>query len=231
MKARSREGHPPSRRETADEAPPPSRTDGGEEAMLASSLASFPRNLFAPSSILPSPKTSLCPQFDPARDVPFCPAYFPTAQEYADPIGFINRIRPEAERFGACKIIPPPSWYTACAASRSSTTIPFPFLSFCLRVRFFRVGVLRRKKKNMCLVFLRSGAPHRRSRFPTFSLDPDKVVFATKVQVRLFSLPFSFISTPIAKSGIPTLEGRMNGKFEASGCSERRSEIAVGASV
>jgi hypothetical protein len=92
----------------------PSSAPGGErrEQQACASdadsfLASIPRNVFLSSS---SSETSLCPEFDPARDVPFAPAYFPSPAEYADPIAYISKIRPEAERFGACKIIPPPSW-------------------------------------------------------------------------------------------------------------------------
>ena len=44
-------------------------------------------------------------------DVPSVPVYHPTEEEWAnDPLEYINKIRPEAERYGVCNIVCPPSW-------------------------------------------------------------------------------------------------------------------------
>lgn len=38
---------------------------------------------------------------------PECPVFEPSWEEFSDPLGFIGRIRPLAEKTGICKIRPP----------------------------------------------------------------------------------------------------------------------------
>lgn len=51
--------------------------------------------------------------YEKLRDFEFspptaCPTYRPTEEEFAmGPLEYINKIRPQAEKFGICKIIPP----------------------------------------------------------------------------------------------------------------------------
>jgi hypothetical protein len=43
-------------------------------------------------------------------ELPVAPSYYPSEEEFTDPMEYIEKIRPEAERFGLCKIVPPLSW-------------------------------------------------------------------------------------------------------------------------
>ncbi|KAF9921329.1 hypothetical protein FBU30_008683 [Linnemannia zychae] len=57
------------------------------------------------------------PQENPRSDPPTrifglqdAPCYYPTAKEWMEPLKYIEHIRPEAEKAGICKIIPPEGW-------------------------------------------------------------------------------------------------------------------------
>lgn len=39
-----------------------------------------------------------------------CPEFFPTAEEFKDPMSYIRSISERAEPYGICKIIPPENW-------------------------------------------------------------------------------------------------------------------------
>jgi histone demethylase JARID1 len=43
-------------------------------------------------------------------DIPEAPVFRPTMEEFQDPIKYIDKILPQAEKFGICRIIPPPGW-------------------------------------------------------------------------------------------------------------------------
>ncbi|KAK9937036.1 hypothetical protein M0R45_013853 [Rubus argutus] len=42
------------------------------------------------------------------------PVFYPTAEEFEDTIGYIAKIRPQAESYGICRIVPPRSWIPPC---------------------------------------------------------------------------------------------------------------------
>ncbi|XP_044477878.1 putative lysine-specific demethylase JMJ16 isoform X1 [Mangifera indica] len=42
------------------------------------------------------------------------PVFYPTAEEFEDTLKYIASIRPKAEPYGICRIVPPPSWKPPC---------------------------------------------------------------------------------------------------------------------
>ncbi|KAI9126499.1 hypothetical protein K1719_002095 [Acacia pycnantha] len=42
------------------------------------------------------------------------PVFYPTAEEFGDTLGYIAKIRPLAEPYGICRIVPPPCWTPLC---------------------------------------------------------------------------------------------------------------------
>lgn len=50
-------------------------------------------------------------RFDISESVPHAPTFFPTVDEFeGNPLHYINKIRPIAEKYGICKIVPPEGW-------------------------------------------------------------------------------------------------------------------------
>ncbi|TVU07513.1 hypothetical protein EJB05_40869, partial [Eragrostis curvula] len=56
--------------------------------------------------------------------VPEAPVFHPTEEEFADPLAYVARIRPLAESYGICRIVPPPSWSPPHALDFASLSFP-----------------------------------------------------------------------------------------------------------
>jgi hypothetical protein len=78
-------------------------------AKLRPATGSQPRKK-RPSSSAPPPASKQHRTRPPFPEVPLAPSYYPTAEEFAEPFKYIRSIRAEAEKYGICKIVPPPNW-------------------------------------------------------------------------------------------------------------------------
>jgi hypothetical protein len=44
-------------------------------------------------------------------NIPLAPVFYPTVEEFAEcPLQYIEKIRPVAQKYGICKIVPPEGW-------------------------------------------------------------------------------------------------------------------------
>lgn len=55
-------------------------------------------------------KTERFPESDDPSAMVQCPTYYPSDEQFRDPILYIQSIQSEAEQYGMCKIVPPCSW-------------------------------------------------------------------------------------------------------------------------
>ncbi|GAB2224615.1 hypothetical protein Droror1_Dr00005377 [Drosera rotundifolia] len=62
--------------------------------------------------------------FNGSLNVPQAPVYYPTEEEFRDPLEFIYKIREEAEVYGICRIVPPKSWNPTFALKLDTFEFP-----------------------------------------------------------------------------------------------------------
>ncbi|KAJ6761588.1 LYSINE-SPECIFIC DEMETHYLASE [Salix koriyanagi] len=54
------------------------------------------------------------PEYACKPDIENAPVFYPTEEEFEDTLKYIASIRPKAEQYGICRIVPPPSWKPPC---------------------------------------------------------------------------------------------------------------------
>jgi histone demethylase JARID1 len=73
----------------------------------------------------------------PQKQRPFglqdCPAFYPTLEEFKDPMNYIRAISPQAQEFGIAKIVPPETWRMPFVTDTEVSEI-FIYLSFVMVV-------------------------------------------------------------------------------------------------
>lgn len=72
--------------------------------------------------VLGGPSTSA--STSTSLNIPAGPVYYPTEDEFRDPLEFLDKIRPEAEQYGICRIVPPKNWKPPFCLDLNSFTFP-----------------------------------------------------------------------------------------------------------
>ncbi|KAL8159605.1 hypothetical protein V2J09_001142, partial [Rumex salicifolius] len=60
------------------------------------------------------------PEASSRPNIEEAPVFYPTEEEFKDTISYIGKIRPQAEPYGICRIVPPSSWKPPCPLQKKS---------------------------------------------------------------------------------------------------------------
>ncbi|XP_038898268.1 putative lysine-specific demethylase JMJ16 isoform X2 [Benincasa hispida] len=74
--------------------------------------------------------------------------FYPTEEEFADTLHYIERIRSRAESCGICRIVPPPSWLPPCLLKEKEIWENSPFLAHYQRIDGFQKTCARDQFSN-----------------------------------------------------------------------------------
>ncbi|KAJ0975769.1 hypothetical protein J5N97_017734 [Dioscorea zingiberensis] len=79
------------------------------------------------------------------------PAFYPTEEEFKDTLGYIASIRQKAEKYGICRIIPPPSWVPPCPLRVKSSWEHAKFTTRVQQVdKLQNREPMRKRSRNRC---------------------------------------------------------------------------------
>ncbi|CAN6877682.1 unnamed protein product [Brassica oleracea] len=124
---------------------------------------------------------------DEARrpDLEDAPIFYPTEEEFEDTLSYIAKIRPKAEKYGICRIVPPPSWKPPCPLKEKQVWEGSKFTTRVQRVdklqnRSSMKKILSnqmRRKKRKCMktgvdAVTNGNASTQTSGFETFGFEP-----------------------------------------------------------
>ncbi|KAK6141657.1 hypothetical protein DH2020_024599 [Rehmannia glutinosa] len=85
------------------------------------------------------PEESCLPVLDDA------PVFRPTKEEFKDTLKYIAKIRPRAEKYGICRIVPPPSWRPPCLLEDKKTWEASKFSTHVQKIDGLQNLYLKRK--------------------------------------------------------------------------------------
>ncbi|KAG2305451.1 hypothetical protein Bca4012_061819 [Brassica carinata] len=97
---------------------------------------------------------------DEARrpDLEDAPIFYPSEEEFEDTLSYIAKIRPRAEMYGICRIVPPPSWKPPCPLKEKQVWEGSKFTTRVQRVdklqnrsSMKKVSNQMRRKKRKCM--------------------------------------------------------------------------------
>ncbi|GMH13215.1 hypothetical protein Nepgr_015056 [Nepenthes gracilis] len=101
-----------------------------------------------------------CPGTACRPDLEDVPVFCPNEEEFQDPIKYIASIRPKAEPYGICRIVPPPSWKPPCLLKEKRIWESSRFATRMQRVdklqnrdptrKLSKIHNHRRKKRRIC---------------------------------------------------------------------------------
>ncbi|KAL4433266.1 hypothetical protein ABPG77_003314 [Micractinium sp. CCAP 211/92] len=64
------------------------------------------------------------------------PVFRPTPEEFKDPIAYISKIKPQAEKYGLAHIVPPPGWDPPFALERGTNGLSMESFRFAVRKQY-----------------------------------------------------------------------------------------------
>ncbi|VVA90534.1 unnamed protein product [Arabis nemorensis] len=100
---------------------------------------------------------------DEARrpDLEDAPVFYPSEEEFEDTLNYIAKIRPQAEKYGICRIVPPPSWKPPCPLKEKQVWEGSQFTTRVQRVdklqnrssmkKITKLSSQTRRKKRKCM--------------------------------------------------------------------------------
>lgn len=72
----------------------------------------------------------------PQTGIQAAPVFRPTPEQFQDPIAYISKIRPQAEKFGLAHIVPPPGWDPPFALEKGTNGLSMESFRFAVRKQY-----------------------------------------------------------------------------------------------